>query len=38
MYYIHHGAPLPTRYVIIWKKKDGSWFLYTDIFNSNVAS
>ena len=23
------------RYVVIWKKVDGNWCLYIDIFNSN---
>jgi uncharacterized protein (TIGR02246 family) len=25
------------KYVVIWKKVNGEWFLYTDIFNTNVA-
>ena len=24
------------KYVVIWKKVDGKWLLYTDIFNSNT--
>ena len=26
------------RYVVIWKKVDGNWCLYIDIFNSNKSS
>jgi ketosteroid isomerase-like protein len=25
------------KFVVIWKKIDGTWFLYTDIFNSNKS-
>ncbi|XP_035694188.1 uncharacterized protein LOC118428277 [Branchiostoma floridae] len=25
------------KYVVIWKKVDGDWFLYIDIFNTNKA-
>ena len=24
------------RYVVIWKKVQSTWYLYTDIFNSNT--
>ena len=26
------------KYVVLWKKVNGQWYLYTDIFNSSVSS
>ena len=38
MFYLYagHDALLHDRYVVIWKRVDGKWYLFIDIFNTNT--
>jgi len=35
--YIGDAAVGEEKYIVLWKKEDGKWKIFRDIFNSNVA-
>lgn len=35
--YVKDNAVAEEKYIVLWKKEDGKWKLFRDIFNSNVG-
>lgn len=36
--YVDDAAVAEEKYIVLWKKEDGQWKLFRDIFNSNSTS
>ncbi len=36
--YVKNDAVADEKYIVLWKKEDGKWKLFRDIFNSNLPS
>jgi ketosteroid isomerase-like protein len=36
--FVAEDAVAVERYIVLWKKEDGQWILFRDIFNSNMPA